>query len=178
MKFENQFNAIFRNLTEKVEVLFLFMHDYEFSKEILFNDSNRTDSELYHKLTKQKKIKERIEDNLKKINLDQYLKSVYGFLNESNLKTSYELSSLFIHTNNLNGIFKYYIEKDGLNIDPRHNSGSYLNYRLDFAIEYILLVYSHLYESLKIKGVQNLSKKNLELIYGYYRVIIEDKYKK
>lgn len=187
MKFENQFNATFRNIIEKVNILSLFLFDYYFSSNYAFNDEKWDKKNRYFTLIRPSAIKNRINTNYNQIKnseketgiifarIDKFF---YEFLLAQTLNTSYELSSLFIHTNDFQEIFKYYNEGGEFNISLKHNATSYTEFRLDYAIEFLLLLFNQINSSFLNRGtIKNTTNIEKIIISWYYSVLVEEKYK-
>jgi hypothetical protein len=188
MKFENQFIATFRHLIEKTKILFLNIYDYDFSCDFLFNDSGYDKKEMYYELTRPTKINKRIKENYERIINEERKtgvisarldKHIYDFLQNKTLEYAYSPSSKFVHSNDMNAILTYYNEGNKLNLSLKHNSSSYLHARLDYCIEFILLLYDHIRSSFQYRNVKQLSsqKSPLEkLLVGYFSVLVNEKY--
>lgn len=187
IKFENQFNAILRNFLEKIDVFFLFMYDYEFSNATLFNDEKKSDKKLYYDLLSRKKIRERIKNNLDKILIEEneqgksFLradKHIYNFLENNTVEDLvYPLLSNFTHSNNLNNILKYYLEKNKFNYTLLHNESDHFEKTLDYSIEFSLIILAMFETAFKRVGVGECVEVFKYLDLGYQSILIERIYK-
>lgn len=186
--FEAQFNSTFRNLFEKFKIFVLCMYDKDFIQEYTFNTSKLSSKERYDKYFSPKKINKRINDNINKLKQSinthnkiymstSFALIAYKLFNDITREV-YKVNSLFVHYNDGNELLKYYDEGGKFNISLYNGASKYFKYRVNYAIESLVVYFSHFQDFFESATKDNqVNKKSSQILIEFLGYIIENNYK-
>lgn len=180
--FDAQFHSISRNLVEKIKIICLSLSDEEFF-DVYTGIDKISDSELYNRFTKPKKLDNRIKhiafQNEEKGSILVARNDIRfcKFLNEEALESRVKLSHSFVHTNNFRQLAHYFNENGKYNLSLKHNSPLEGSNAYRYMCEFVFLSFSYI-DTMLSNSMANLKTYDFEKLYtGIYDQYIKDYYR-